>query len=173
MESQAMSVAQLQSDFTSTEKFNRGQSLLARPCNCARFKTTAPPSGLLRVLIVDDERDTADGLALLVGHWGHAAQKAYDGATALGKAARLTPDVVLLDVGMPCIDGCDLAIRLRRDDQLRGCFLIAITGFADVARRQRCHDAGIDLFLIKPVDSALVETLLELERARRGRSRSE
>ena len=167
-----MSVAQLLNDFASTDKFNRGQSQLARVCSCSGAQSSSVP-GLLRVLVVDDDRDTADGLSLLVAHWGHAAQKAYDGATALGKAARQTPDVVLLDIGMPDLDGCELARRVRRDEQLRDCFLIAITGFTDAAHRQRCRDAGIDLFLIKPVDSALLETLLELERVRLGLSRSE
>lgn len=168
-----MSVAQLLNDFVSTDKFNRGQSRIARPVNCVRAQSLATSRGPLRVLIVDDDRDTSDSLALLVAHWGHAAHKAYDSASALSKAAWQTPDVMLLDVGLPQIDGCELAIRLRRDKQLRGCFLIAVTGFADVTRRQRCRDAGIDLFLIKPVDSALLETILELERVRLGRSRSE
>jgi CheY-like chemotaxis protein len=168
-----MSVAKLLNDFASTDKFNRGQSQRAGPCRCRLSLAPAARTGLLRVLVVDDERDTADGLSLLVAHWGHAAQKAYDGATALGKAARLTPDVVLLDIGMPDLDGCELARRVRRDEQLRDCFLIAISGFTDAAHRQRCRDAGIDLFLIKPVDSALLESLLELERVRLGRSRSE
>jgi CheY-like chemotaxis protein len=128
---------------------------------------------LLQVLVVDDNRDTTDVMARLVSHWGHEAQRAYDGATALSMAARQAPDVVLLDIAMPHMDGCQVAERLRGDTRLRDCLLIAITGCGEAANRLRCRDAGIDLFLIKPVDSSLLETLLDLECTRLGRSRRE
>jgi CheY-like chemotaxis protein len=126
---------------------------------------------LLQVLVVDDNRDTTDVMARLVSRWGHEAQRAYDGAAALCMAAHQAPDVVLLDIAMPNMDGCQVAERLRGDARLRDCFLIAMTACAEMANRLRCRDAGIDLFLIKPVDSSLLETLLDLECTRLGRSR--
>jgi len=128
---------------------------------------------LLQVLVVDDNRDTTDVMARLVCRWGHEAHRAYDGATALSTAAHQAPDVVLLDIAMPHMDGCQVAERLRGDARSRDCLLIAISGNAEAVNRLRCRDAGIDLFLIKPVDSSLLETLLDLECTRLGRSRRE
>ena len=122
------------------------------------------------MLVVDDDRDTADVMALLVGRWGHEAQRAYDGATALCMAACQVPDVVLLDIAMPHMDGFQVAERLRGDARLRDCFLIAMTGHSDTANRLRCREAGIDLFLIKPVETSVLETVLYLECKRLGRS---
>jgi len=69
------------------------------------------------------------------------------------------------------MDGFQVAERLRGDARLQDCFLIAMTGYAEVANRLRCREAGIDLFLIKPVESSVLETLLDLECTRLGRSR--
>jgi len=122
------------------------------------------------VLVVDDERDTADVMALLVGKWGHDVRKAYDGATALAAAARQRPDVVLLDIAMPRMDGFELAERLRGESRLQNCLLIALTGYAETAHQIKRREAGIDVVLLKPADSSVLETLLDLERRRLGRS---
>jgi CheY-like chemotaxis protein len=158
------------------EPFNWTQSHLARtgirPCNGPPVPVRpAVETGLLHVLVVDDERDTADVMALLIGNWGHEVQRAYDGAAALCLAARQAPDVVLLDIAMPRMNGYRVAERLRGDSRLRDCLLIAITGFAEAENRLRCRAAGIDLFLVKPVEAEVLETLLGLECARLGRSR--
>ena len=159
-------------DVLGTDTFNRVQSQLARVgIRQRKGRLPAADKELLRVLIVDDQRDTADVMALLAGHWGHEAQRAYDGATALCMATRQAPDVVLLDIAMPHLDGFQVAERLRGDARLQDCFLIAMTGYAEVASRLRCSEAGIDLFLIKPVESSVLETLLDLECTRLGRSR--
>ena len=118
---------------------------------------------LLRVLVVDDEHDTADGLVRLVRRWGHAGRMAYDGPAALREAAAEHPDVVLLDVEMPRMDGCEVARQLRLDFPAKECLIIAVTGRADDERRRECREAGIDLVFIKPVDPTVVETLLMLE----------
>jgi len=129
----------------------------------------------LRVLVVDDEHDTADSFAWLVGQWGHVASLAYNGIQALKSAEAHRPDVVLLDIEMPFMDGCEVARQLRVDVPRDECFIIAITGRADHTRRQNCIEAGIDIVLIKPVVPSVVETLLQLEciRAHRLRSRLE
>ena len=126
----------------------------------------------LRVLIVDDDRDTSDMLAALVDLWGHDARCAYEGPAALALAATATPDVVLLDLGMPQMDGCELALKLRQQEDMKGKLLIAVTGFASEELRIQCHEAGIDLFLVKPVEALVMETLLMLEHQRLGLSRA-
>lgn len=125
----------------------------------------------LRVLIVDDDRDASEMLAALVDLWGHDAQCAYGGRAALALAMAATPDVVLLDLGMPEMDGCELARNLRRGAGMKGQLLIAVTGFTSEQLRKQCHEAGIDLFLVKPVEAQVMETLLMLEHQRLGLSR--
>jgi CheY-like chemotaxis protein len=123
----------------------------------------------LCVLVVDDDRDTTDGLSWLVHHWGHTCQRAYSGPAALRVAAEQRLDVVLLDVEMPRMDGYEVARRLRLDSANAGCLIIAVTGWGDEEHRRQCLAAGIDLVLIKPVDASVVETLLRLENERRNR----
>src|SRR5688572_16829739 len=82
---------------------------------------------LLRVLIVDDHRATANTLAGLVGIWGHEVRQAYDGVTGLALAAAFRPDVLLLDILMPDMSGFEVAMQMRRQDRFAECFIIAIT----------------------------------------------
>ena len=105
----------------------------------------------LRVLIVDDHRATADTLSMLIGKWGHDVRRAYDGVSGLALAAAYQPDVLLLDMLMPDMSGFELARQVRRQDRLKACFIIAITRRTDAPHRRRCYEAGVDLFLIKPV----------------------
>jgi DNA-binding response OmpR family regulator len=115
------------------------------PSDLSRQGDQFGPTGL-RLLVVDDNRDAADSLAMLLGLWGHQPRVAYDGETALRAARAEPPDAVLLDLGMPGLDGYDLA----RD--LRPAALIAVTGYADTAHRERAAAAGFDHFFVKPVD---------------------
>jgi DNA-binding response OmpR family regulator len=126
------------------------------------------PSGmaaghLLRVLIVDDHRATADTLSSLVTVWGHDARCAYDGVSGVRLAAAFQPDVMLLDILMPTVSGLDVAVQVRRQDPLKHCFIVAVTGRTDVSHRSRCYEAGADLVLIKPVVPSHMQTLLLLE----------
>lgn len=128
---------------------------------------------LLRVLIVDDHRATTNTLASLAGIWGHDVRRAYYGVTGLALAAAFRPDVLLLDMLMPDASGFEVARQIRRQDRLRDCFIIAVTGRTDAAHRSACYAAGVDLFLIKPVAPPDMQTLLRLEsqhvRGLRGR----
>ncbi len=124
---------------------------------------------ILRVLVVDDEQDTTDGLVRLVRRWGHTARMAYDGFNALRVAADQRPDVVLLDIAMPLMDGYQAARQLRLDFAGQEIFIIAVTGRGDSFCRQNREESGIDLVLIKPVDPEIVETLLMLEYERLNR----
>ena len=152
-----------------SEAFNRKelQSWRAVPHGPAgKWIPNAAQRQVVKVLVVDDDEDTADGLGRLVRRWGHAARLAYAGDIALQVACEQRPNVVLLDVQMPNMDGRELARQLRLDRGSEECLIIAITGDTDEPGRRQCHEAGIDLVLIKPVDPAVIETLLLLESER-------
>jgi CheY-like chemotaxis protein len=116
--------------------------------------------GPLRVLVADDNRDGADSLALLLQLWGHHPVVAYDGAAALATALDSPPDAALLDIGMPGVDGCELARRLRQAPGLGKTLLVAVTGHARQEDRRRCLEAGFDHFIPKPYDPRELERLL-------------
>jgi CheY-like chemotaxis protein len=124
------------------------------------------PNGLdgrvLRVLIVDDDADTSDTMAILLGHWGFEGIAVRNGSEALQAAQTHGPDLILLDIGMPGMDGLELAKRLREQIHSKGKppFLIAVSGYGDAQTRQRSRQAGIDLHLVKPVDPTDLEKLL-------------
>jgi CheY-like chemotaxis protein len=110
------------------------------------------PSPPLRVLVVDDCADHTESMASLLRLWGHEAATALDGPAALAAAARdRPPDVVLLDVGLPGMDGYELARRLRRLPGLGRSLMLTISGYAGEADRARALAAGCS-HLVKPVD---------------------
>ena len=115
---------------------------------------------LLRVLVVDDYRASADTMSKLVGVWGHDVRRAYDGTIGLALANAYQPDVLLLDINMPNMNGLELALQVRQQARLNGCFLVAVTGCTDAGLWPLCEEAGIDLILIKPVSPSILKTLL-------------
>jgi DNA-binding response OmpR family regulator len=123
---------------------------------------TVDPVSPLRVLIADDNRDAADSLAQLVRLWGHDAQVAYDGASALTTAVAYRPEVVLLDVAMPGLDGNRVAGQLRVRSDISDTLLVAVSGFADEAHLTGSLKAGFDRYLVKPVDPTCLEEILAL-----------
>jgi DNA-binding response OmpR family regulator len=154
--------------WTGSDDSNRCQLELSpsrRIALVANVARAAPPRPL-RVLIVDATRDTADTLSVLVQLWGHAPTCAYDGASGLAMAATVMPHVVVLDLALPGINGCQLAAKLRHSAGLKDCLLIAVTGYADERHRRLSQEAGIDVHLVKPVEAVILETLLILERRR-------
>ncbi len=158
-----------------SEAFNRNQLLCREELThdgVRQVERVSLSRRMLRVLVVDDEQDSADTLTWLVRCWGHSARSAYDGGIAVQMAVDQNPDVVLLDIAMPLTDGCQVARQLRLDLH-KDCLIIAITGHADEQCRRQCNEAGIDLVLIKPVDPSVVETLLMLEYVRVNRSQSD
>jgi CheY-like chemotaxis protein len=114
----------------------------------------------LRVLVVDDDRDTADSTRKLAELWGYEAHVAYDGAEALKCANTLRPDVLLVDLGMPGFDGNRLARKVCQTDALQRCVLVAVSGYADSKNRAVARDAGFVCFLAKPCDPDFLQTLL-------------
>lgn len=113
-----------------------------------------------RVLVVDDNEDAATSLSMLLEVTGHETQTAYDGVEALAAAATFRPDVVLLDLGMPKLNGYEAARWLREQPWGKHMTLIAVTGWGQESDQRRTQEAGFDHHLVKPVDPAMLENLL-------------
>jgi signal transduction histidine kinase/CheY-like chemotaxis protein len=124
-------------------------------------KSPPPPaSPARRILVVDDNVDAADSLATLLRLYGYQVWTAYGGASALEAAEQHQPQVILLDIGLPGLDGYEVATRLRRHSTLARVTLVALTGYGQEEDRRRTHDAGFDHHLVKPVDLNDLTTLL-------------
>jgi CheY-like chemotaxis protein len=104
------------------------------------------------ILVVDDNRDAADSLAMLLEIDGHDVTAVYSAPDALKRASELKPAVIVMDLGLPEIDGCEVARRMRAMPELEGVRLVALTGYGRDEDRQRTRDAGFDHHLVKPVD---------------------
>jgi len=119
-----------------------------------------PPGPARRVLVVDDQPDSTDSLALFLRLRGHEVHTASDGPGALEEFARCQPEVVFLDLGLPGMSGYDVARRLRAMPEAREVRLVAVTGYGTEEDRERTRAAGFDVHLAKPVDPLAVEELL-------------
>jgi len=113
-----------------------------------------------RVLVVDDNEDAASALAEALLDLGHAVEVAYDGPQALAKLETFSPDIALLDIGLPLMDGYELARRIRREPRLSGIKLVSITGYGQHSDRLRAKEAGFDVHLVKPVDLNVIERVI-------------
>ena len=114
-----------------------------------------------RILVVDDNRDSADSLAMLLRTIGHEVNTAYDGLEAVEAAAMLQPDVILLDIGMPRLDGYEAGRRIREQQRRNDLTLVALTGWGQEEDRRRSEEAGFDSHLVKPVELAALTKLLD------------
>jgi signal transduction histidine kinase/ActR/RegA family two-component response regulator len=114
-----------------------------------------------RVLVVDDNADAADTLADILRALGHIISVAHDGPTALTAAAAFKPQVALLDIGLPVMDGYELARRLREQPELDRLHLFAITGYGQESDRERSRAAGFQEHLVKPIDLAQLTQLID------------
>ena len=114
-----------------------------------------------RILIVDDNWDAAASLAGLLAIEGHQTFTAHDGVDGWAAAERLRPDVMLLDIGLPKLDGHELCRRVREQPWGRDMAIIAVTGWGQAADRRRSQEAGFDAHVVKPVDHAALEALLQ------------
>jgi len=115
----------------------------------------------LKILVVDDNRDAADTCAMLLEASGHHVQTAYTGRQALELASTFRPHAVLLDIGLPDVNGYKLAEQVRATRWGRGTVLVAVTGWGQEEDRQRAVAAGFDHHLVKPISAETVETLLQ------------
>lgn len=112
-----------------------------------------------RVLVADPQADTVESTALLLRLWGHDVRCASSGPEALKAALAYRPDAVLMEMGLPEMDGCEVARRLRRREGAPQALLVAVTGYGGERHRRITREAGFDLHLVKP---ACPETLREL-----------
>jgi PAS domain S-box-containing protein len=126
-------------------------------------QVTIPRVHKRRVLIADDNRDAADSLAMLLEMDGHEVTVVHDGLQALAKVETSKPDVALLDIGMPEVDGYEVARRVRGDTRTRNMVLIAVTGWGQEADKARAAAAGFDLHFTKPIEPQRLIELLATE----------
>jgi two-component system, chemotaxis family, CheB/CheR fusion protein len=149
-----------------TSELDRGSEFtvtlpLAAPAEQSPASLHGPaPGEARRVLIVDDNRDAADLLAALLRAEGHAVASAYSGEQALASAATFHPDIALLDLGMPQMNGYELARRIREEPWGRAVRLVALTGWGQADDRRRTLDSGFECHLVKPVALEDIHTLL-------------
>jgi CheY-like chemotaxis protein len=115
----------------------------------------------LRILVVDDNRDTAEGLARYLKLFGHDTRIAFDGPSAIERAREWHPHFVLLDIGLPGMDGYEVAARLRRLDGMQDLNIIAVSGYGQDEDRRRSREAGCDGHLVKPVHPDTLLKILE------------
>jgi CheY-like chemotaxis protein len=121
-----------------------------------------------RVLVVDDNRDAADSLAILLRFSGVEAHVAHDGSAALEAMRVFHPEIVILDLGMPGMDGYDVARRIRQHRKYEDVVLIALTGWGQPEDRKRSNEAGFDHHLVKPVEVDALQALLASLDATKG-----
>jgi CheY-like chemotaxis protein len=121
---------------------------------------TAPPATSLRVLLVEDNELVAYSLAAFLRRDGHHVDVASTGAAALEVASHCRPHVALVDLGLPDMDGCEVAGRLRGQEGSRGVVLVALTGHSDSESRRRGEKAGFVCHLVKPIDFARLHGVL-------------
>jgi CheY-like chemotaxis protein len=113
-----------------------------------------------RILVVDDNRDSATSLAMLLKMTGNETHTAYDGLEAVDAAATFRPDVVLLDIGLPKLNGYEACRRIREQPCGKGVVLIALTGWGQEEERRKAKEAGFDGHLVKPLDLAALQAML-------------
>lgn len=116
----------------------------------------------LRVLVVDDNRDAADSLCILLKMWGFEARAVYDGTAGLEAARAGAPDCLVLDINMPGLDGFALARAVRRQPGLERVKLIALTAYSDAEHARRIREAGFDHYLVKPAPPGDIERILKM-----------
>ena len=126
----------------------------------ARAEPAPAPVRALRVLVVDDNQDAAQALSLLLQGEGHDVKVALDGSAGLAMAYEYRPEIVLLDIGLPKMNGYEIARLIRDDPALKGTTLVAITGYGQLQDRARASASGFDHHMVKPVDFQALQRLL-------------
>ena len=132
-------------------------TLSVPPPSRLQTRTAAPPR---RVLIVDDNADSAQSMAMLARSWGHDVATARDGADALELAESFRPDTALVDIGLPGMDGYELARRLRQSPRQRQLHLVAMTGYGRAEDRKAALTVGFDVHLVKPTNIDELQQLI-------------
>lgn len=124
--------------------------------------TTAvkPTPKRFRILVVDDNHDSALSMAMMLSIMGHETRTAHDGESAVATAESFLPEVVLLDIGLPKLNGYEVAQRIREKPWGVSMFLIAVTGWGQDEDRERSSEVGLNLHMVKPVEPSALEKLL-------------
>ena len=120
----------------------------------------------MRVLVVEDNHDAAESLQMLLEIAGHTVHVIHDGLAALGAARRFRPDVMLVDVGLPGMNGYQVARQVRTEPSLREAILVAVTGYGGPQARERAHAAGFDHHFRKPIELADLAAVFGAQPAR-------
>ena len=134
-----------------------------RPASQQEAASPQPPTAAtdtLRILVVDDSVDAAKMSAMLLRTWGHEVRTAHNGPDALQRATGFHPHVILCDIGLPGMDGYEVARHIRHSPHLKDVRLVAVTGYGQDSDRQRSQEAGFDHHLVKPVESPDLQALL-------------
>ena len=126
----------------------------------ARDESPVAAKHTLRVLIVEDNRDAAEMLKLMVSLYGHTSLVAHDGAAALTAATQFAPDVIFLDIGLPVMNGYEVARTLRGMPQFNHVHIAAVTGWGQEEDRRKAREAGCDSHFTKPLSPETLEDLL-------------
>jgi CheY-like chemotaxis protein len=133
--------------------FERGESMGDKPGGNA-------PEGSRRILVAEDNKTTAESAAKLLALLGNEVLVAHNGPQAIALALSWRPEFILLDIGLPAIDGYAVAAHLRHEEVCQDTIIIAVTGYGQEDDRRRSHEAGIDHHLLKPVSSDVLLPLL-------------
>lgn len=147
------------STFTVTIPIIEPESPASSDCDGAVHAADGPKAER-RVMIVEDNVDSARTLSLLIRHWGYESRVVYDGASALESAMEFKPAVILLDIGLPGMDGFQVAERIRREMGDEAPLLVALTGYGREEDRRRGEAAGVGVYLTKPVETSVLQALL-------------
>jgi len=119
----------------------------------------------VRVLLIDDDPDCANSTAMLLRHFGAEARSVFDPRLACAEACSFSPDLIMIDLGMPSLDGCTVACQLRSIEQFAATLLVVVSGHADPLHRALCAAAGFNEYLVKPVPLEQLVRLLAKARA--------
>ena len=120
----------------------------------------APPKSRFRILVVDDNPDAALSLAMMLSMMGHDTRTAHDGEEAVTTAEAFRPQVVLLDIGLPKLNGYEVAQRIRQQEWGTSMFLVAVTGWGQDEDRRRSEEVGMNLHMVKPVEPSALDRML-------------
>ena len=150
-----------------TSELGKGSEFVVRLPLLVAFTPQAPDTEVVkesqsgcRVLIVDDDEDTAESLSMLLLASGHEVRMAHDGPAALKAAVDYRPDVMMIDIGLPMLNGFEVAERLRAQAAFQDTVLVAVTGYGQEKDRKRTKDAGFDYHLVKPAEFSDIQEIL-------------
>ena len=120
----------------------------------------ASPRPPRRILVVDDNRDSASTLSMILVHWGHEVRTEFDGEAAIATSEAFRPEVILLDIGLPKLDGYEVCRRISKEPWSEGITVIALTGWGQDEDKARAREAGFQHHLVKPVDFSKLQELI-------------